>query len=56
MSKIIRAALVAAALLTGATAAIADTVPDQSDPYGGYDHNSQEGNRAFWEQQTRHGN
>jgi hypothetical protein len=56
MSKIIRAALVAAALLTGATAAIADTVPDQSDQYGGYDHNSQEGTRAFWEQQTRHGN
>lgn len=55
MSKIIRAALVAAALLTGATAAMADTVPDQSDQYGGYDHNSQEGNRAFWEQQARHG-
>lgn len=56
MSNIIRAALVAAALLTGTAAAMADSVPDQSDQYGGYDHNSQEGNRAFWDQQTRRGN
>jgi len=55
MSKFIRFVLVVASLLTGATAAMAQTVPDQSDQYGGYHPNSQEGNRAFWDQQARHG-
>jgi len=50
MSKFIRSVLVVAALVTGASAAMAETVPDQSDQYGGYHPNSQEGQRAFWEQ------
>ena len=28
---------------------------DMSKPYGGYDPNSPEGNRAFWDYQARHG-
>jgi hypothetical protein len=50
MSKFIRSVLVVAALVTGASAAMAETVPDQSGQYGGYHPNSQEGQRAFWEQ------
>jgi hypothetical protein len=53
MSKFIRSMLVAAAVLTGPAVAFAETVPDQSDQYGGYDPNSQEGNKAFWDQQSR---
>jgi hypothetical protein len=55
MSKFIRSVLVVASLVTGAAAAMAQTVPDQSDQYGGYHPNSQEGNRAFWDQQSREG-
>jgi len=60
MSKFIRSMLVAAAVLSGPSAvltgpsiAIAQAVPDQQDQYGGYDPNSQEGNKAFWDQQSR---
>ena len=55
MSKFLRTVLVAGALLTGASAAMAESeyVPDQNDQYGGYDPNSQEGNRAFWDNQAR---
>jgi hypothetical protein len=54
MNKATRAILLAAALLSGASAAIAQSrVPDQSDQYGGYHPNSVEGQRAFWENQTR---
>jgi hypothetical protein len=55
MSKFIRSALIVAALLTGTSAAMAQSVPDRSDQYGGYHPNSQEGNKAFWEQQSRGG-
>lgn len=60
MSTLIRSAFVAAALLTSVSAAMAaprvPTVPDQSDQYGGYAPNSQDGQRAFWDNQARHGN
>jgi hypothetical protein len=56
MSKIVQAAFVAAALLTGVSTANAasaiHSVPDLSDEYGGYAPNSSEGVRAFWEYQT----
>ena len=55
MNNLIRSILLAAALLTGASAAMAapQSVPDQSDQYGGYHPNSPEGQRAFWENQQR---
>jgi hypothetical protein len=53
MSKFIRSVFVVAALATGASAAMAETVPDQSDQFGGYHPNSQEGQRAYWDQQSR---
>jgi hypothetical protein len=54
MTKIISASIVALAVLAGASSAMADQkLRDFSDPYGGYDHNSQEGIRAFWEEQSR---
>jgi hypothetical protein len=54
MNRSIRSILLAAALVTGASAAMADTrIPDQSDQYGGYHPNSTQGQRAFWENQTR---
>jgi hypothetical protein len=40
-------------VLTGPSIGVAQTVPDQSDQYGGHDPNSQEGNKAFWDQQSR---
>jgi hypothetical protein len=53
MNKSIRSIMLAAALVTGASAAIAaPRVPDQSDQYGGYHPNSTEGQRAFWANQT----
>ena len=59
MSTIIRSALVAL-VLTSASAGLAVARPaldtqltDRSDAYGGFAPNSQEGNRAFWESQTR---
>jgi hypothetical protein len=55
MSKLLRTSVVALALIAGASSAMADydqTVPDNNDQYGGYDHNSQEGARAFWDQQS----
>jgi hypothetical protein len=58
MSTIIRSALVAL-VLTSASAAMAQPsryLPDQSKQTGGYSLNSQEGNRAFWDYQTRRGN
>lgn len=55
MSTLIRTAFVAAALFasTSATMAAPYFVPDRSDEYHGYAPNSQEGNRAFWEEQSR---
>lgn len=58
MSTIVRLVLLAF-VLTGATAATANpapksSVPDRSKPYGGFDPNSQEGQRAFWDKMTRH--
>jgi hypothetical protein len=57
MNKITRSILLAAALATGASAAIAQQqkVPDKSDQYGGYSHNSTQGQREFWEQQQNRG-
>ena len=61
MSTLIRSALIALALATSVSAAMAQTARDpnwvsKSDPYGGYNPNSPEGNRAFWDYQNRHGN
>jgi hypothetical protein len=53
MSKFLRSVLVVGALLTGVSAAMAEYVPDQNDAFGGYDPNSQEGNKAFWDNQAR---
>ena len=60
MSTILRSALVAL-VLTSASAAMAapaqDTsFTDQSQLYGGHAPNSQDGIRAFWDNQARHGN
>ena len=60
MSTIIRSALVALVLVS-ASAAMAQPArnygwTDLSKPHGGYDPNSQEGNRAFWDYQSSHGN
>lgn len=55
MSKFIRTSVVALALIAGASSAMAaydQPVPDNNDQYGGYAPNSQEGARAFWDQQS----
>lgn len=70
MTKLIQPAVVAAALLAGASSAMAQTAghshnaaevahnatwTDMSKPHGGYDPNSPEGNRAFWDYRARQG-
>ncbi|MGB0083826.1 MAG: hypothetical protein WBP94_00425 [Rhodomicrobiaceae bacterium] len=59
MSTFIRSALVAAALLTSASATMAASriysVPDLSDQFSGYTPNSPEGIKAFWEYEARNG-
>jgi hypothetical protein len=55
MSTLIRTSIVALALLTGASAAMAYDEPvlnDNSDQYGGHEPYSQEGARAFWDNQS----
>jgi hypothetical protein len=59
MSTLVRSLILAAAVFTSASAAMAAphySIPDQSDKYGGYAPNSQEGQRAFWDNQARRGN
>jgi hypothetical protein len=67
MTKLTQPAIVAAVLLAGASSAIAHTsiqpstssetvyvpTPDLSSPYGGYSPNSPEGQRAYWDYQSR---
>ena len=63
MTKLIQPAIVAAVLLVGASAAMSHTgtpnetvyvpTPDTSSPYGGYNPNSPEGQRAYWDYQSR---
>jgi hypothetical protein len=57
MNNVTRSILLAAALLTGASATMAapQMVPDKSDQYGGYSHNSTQGQRQFWENQQNNG-
>jgi hypothetical protein len=56
MNNLTRSIILAAALLSGASAAMAaPIVPDQSDQYGGYSPDSTAGQRAFWENQARKG-
>jgi hypothetical protein len=60
MTKFITALLIATVVVgaaTGASARPARSITwiDQSQPYGGFDPNSPEGNRAFWDYQGRHG-
>ena len=60
MSTLIRSALIALVLVGGASAASARPVnglalTDQSDAFGGFSPNSQEGARAFWDNQARRG-
>jgi hypothetical protein len=57
MNKIARSILLAATVAAGASAAIAapQKIPDKSDLYDGYRHNSQQGQRAFWEHQQNKG-
>lgn len=55
MSTLIRTSIVALALLTGASAAMAYDEPflnDNADQYGGHAPYSQEGARAFWDNQA----
>jgi hypothetical protein len=59
MTKLITSIAVAM-MLTGATAAMADNRADrywtdQSKPCGGFSCNSQQGERAFWDQQQDQG-
>jgi hypothetical protein len=58
MSTIIRSALIALVLTStsAAIAAPAGTWTDETKQHGGYDPNSAQGNRAFWDYQGRHGN
>jgi hypothetical protein len=61
MSTLIRTALAALMIISGASAGIAAPArdsgfTDMSQPYGGYDPNSPQGNRAFWDYQSRQGN
>jgi hypothetical protein len=60
MSTLLRSALIAL-VLTGTTAVVAAPAHnygwrDWSKPYGGFDPNSQEGQRAYWDYQSQHGN
>jgi hypothetical protein len=70
MTKFIQPVVVAVVVVTGIASAMADPADhthdasraahnpawtDMSKPYGGYDPNSQEGNRAFWDYKARHG-
>jgi hypothetical protein len=70
MTKFIRPAVVAAVLFAGASSTMAHstdhshntahaahnpTWTDMSKPHGGYDPNSPEGNRAFWDYKARQG-
>jgi hypothetical protein len=70
MTKLIRCAVLAAIVLPGVSPVMADTVgqprggaqaahnptlTDMSKPNGGYDPNSPEGNRAFWDYKARQG-
>jgi hypothetical protein len=68
MSTVIRSALIAVVLLTSISGASASTSghgsaraiyntywTDKSDPYDGFDANSSQGNRAFWDYQSQHG-
>ena len=55
MSKLLCTSIIAVALLTSASAAMANDKPlrDYSDQYGGYSPNSTEGQRAFWDEQSK---
>jgi hypothetical protein len=57
MSKFISSALLAVALLSGASQAMARpaSFTDMADRYGGHAPNSQQGQRAFWDYQARQG-
>lgn len=61
MTKLIQSALAVAVLLIVTLSSTANSAErtghwtDLSDPYGGYGANTEEGNRAFWEYQARHG-
>jgi hypothetical protein len=60
MSTLIRSALIALVLASGASAAMARPVHDnqfvdKSDPYGGYNPTRPQGARAFWDYQSEHG-
>jgi hypothetical protein len=55
MTKIFYAFVLAAVLFAAASPSMARTWTDLSDQYGGFSPNSQEGSRAFWDYQTRHG-
>lgn len=55
MSKLLRTSVVALALIAGASSAMADydqQISDNNDQYGGYAPYSQEGTRAFWDNQS----
>jgi hypothetical protein len=60
MSIFIRSALIALVLVSAPAAmarpAHTSQFTDRSDPSGGYDPNSPQGNRAFWDYQSQHGN
>jgi hypothetical protein len=57
MSKLISSALLAIALLGGASQTMASpaSFTDMADRYGGHAPNSQQGQRAFWDNQARQG-
>jgi hypothetical protein len=64
MTKLIQSALVAVAIVAGASAAMAQSYDGaraqrsgaNEDPYAGHSPNSPQGNRAYWDYQGRHGN
>jgi hypothetical protein len=60
MTTLFRSAIVIVAILSSASATMAASrgsqLIDQSQPYGGFDPNSPEGTRAFWDYQSRRGN
>jgi hypothetical protein len=59
MTTLFRSAIVIVAILSSASATMAaprsSQLIDQSQPYGGFDPNSPDGNRAFWDYQSRRG-
>lgn len=57
MNRPIYSAFLAIALFAGVLPVSARTSPwtDMSSPYGGYSPDSPEGNRSFWDYQTRRG-